>query len=216
MPRRPATSPRATARRAIALSFSAIAAAGVGCNNNKDDALTSEANELRSQVGQLQAALDAAQQREIELEGENQRLTEENARLSSAKPTGFGIDGADVTTRGSDIVISVAGDVLFASGSVSLRQNAQNTLNQVASVINSRYPSNEIQVAGHTDTDPIKKSSWKTNERLSAERALAVEEYLAGRGISRDRMHIAGFGPAKQRGSKEQSRRVEIIILGNS
>jgi len=65
------------------------------------------------------------------------------------------------------------------------------------------------------DTDPIRKSNWKTNERLAAERALSVEEYFSTRGIDKDRMHIASYGPARPKGSKKDSRRVEIVILTN-
>ena len=118
--------------------------------------------------------------------------------------------------RGSDIVVTVAGDVLLATASATLRDAARRELDRIASVINSRYSGNEIRIAGHTDQDPIRRSRWKTNERLSAERALAVEEYLATRGVSKSRMHVAGFGPAQLRSTKQQSRRVEIIVLGGA
>jgi len=198
-----------------------VVALGVGCNKNKPktDSLVAENEELRSRETQLQAALSDAEGRIAALTEERDRL---NAQLSSggggAQPGGspFTIDGATVGTRGSDIVVEVAGDVLFASGSVTLKNDAKRTLDQIASAIQSKFPGNEIQVAGFTDSDPIKKSKWGSNERLSAERALAVEEYLATRGIAKDRMYVAGYGPAKSKGTKAASRRVEIVILGAS
>ncbi|MEO1130428.1 MAG: OmpA family protein [Planctomycetota bacterium] len=201
------------------------AAGMVGCSNNKaDDALLAqyqrENEELRDREAQLRAALDDAEGRNAGLSDERARLSAELAQargeLAEAEAnTGFeGIGGTSTSMRGSDIVVDVAGDVLFASGSVSLRSQSKKTLDQIAAVLNSRYAGNEIRIAGHTDNDPIRKSKWKTNERLSAERALAVEEYLGSKGVDKNRMHIAGYGPAVPRGSKSQSRRVEIVVIG--
>lgn len=195
---------------------------GVGCKSKgpKADDLVAENEELRAREGQLQAALDDAEGRISALTDERDRL---NSELERAKAGGgggpfgdtpdFGA-GTSTSRRGSDIVVDVAGDVLFSSGSVTLKNDAKATLDRIASALNSQFSGNEVRIAGHTDSDPIRKSSWKTNERLSAERALAVEEYLSSRGVSKDRMHIAGYGPAKSKGTKAQSRRVEIIILG--
>jgi len=197
-----------------------VVALGVGCNKNKakTNDLVSENEELRSRETQLQAALSDAEGRIAALTEERDRLNAQLASGGGAQPGGspFTIDGATVGTRGSDIVVEVAGDVLFGSGSVTLKNDAKRTLDQIASAIQSKFPGNEIQVAGFTDSDPIKKSKWGSNERLSAERALAVEEYLATRGIAKDRMYVAGYGPAKSKGTKAASRRVEIVILGAS
>lgn len=192
----------------------------IGCSNEKVamEQLQRENEELRDREAQLQAALNDCEDRNLASEDERARLEAMLASSPQRTPTstGFeGISGANTSLRGSDIVVDVAGDVLFASGSVSLKGDSQRTLDQIASVIQRQYSGNEIQIAGHTDSDPIRKSQWKSNERLSAERALAVEDYLASKGVSKDQMHISGYGPAKPRGSKKDSRRVEIIIMGN-
>ena len=123
--------------------------------------------------------------------------------------------GVDVGMRsGGEIVVGVAGDVLFASGQATLRTQAKSSLDQIAGVLKSQYANNQIRVEGHTDNDPIKKSGWKTNERLGAERAMAVEAYLVGKGIDNDRIYSATFGPSRPKGSKQDSRRVEIVLLG--
>ena len=76
-----------------------------------------------------------------------------------------------------------------------------------------RYSNRLIRISGHSDSDPIKKSQWKTNERLSAERALTVEEYLANKGVSNDSMYVAAFGSSRPLETKKSSRRVEIVVL---
>jgi len=110
-------------------------------------------------------------------------------------------------------VVGVAGDVLFDSGKTELKRSSKSTLDRIAGVIASQYPGRMIRVEGYTDSDPIRKSHWKTNERLSAERAMSVEAYLVSKGVDNDQVYSAAFGPASPKGSKSASRRVEIVIL---
>jgi chemotaxis protein MotB len=212
-----------------ALGLSAMLGGCASKRANGPSALELENQELRARLAQIDAALAEAQGRAGTLEGEVDRLEAERAALQrqlseasrpAAAPvrqqqqTGFeGIEGISVSGRGGELVVDIAADVLFASGSATLRQDAKAKLDQVASVLNARYSANEIRIAGHSDSDPIRRSNWKTNERLSAERALVVEEYLVSRGVSNNRMHIAAYGPAKPKATKAASRRVEIIIL---
>lgn len=200
--------------------------AGLGACASTDDrliALENENFELRQQNRDLEESLRETQTQRALLEGEVRALSAENDRLrleASAQPTfdgptGFeGITGVTAANVSGGVLLDVEGDVLFSSGSVTLKSSAKKTLDRVASVLKSTYGGATIRIAGHTDNDPIKKSKWKTNERLSAERALAVEEYLAGKGLAKDAMYVAAFGPAEPKGSKSQSRRVEIFVLG--
>jgi chemotaxis protein MotB len=203
----------------------AVAVTLGGCANDQAKRraalLEQEANELRARNSQLEAALSASNEERARLEQEA-LLAERDALLANQNlnrggATGFeGIDGVGSTRGpGGDVVVDIVGDVLFDSGKVTLKSTAKTTLDRVAGVINSSYSGKTIRVEGHTDSDPIKKSQWKTNERLSAERALAVEEYLVSKGVDKTSMYVAGFGDAKPRGSKSQSRRVEIVILAN-
>ena len=203
-----------------------VAAGGLlgGCNSGSKATVADlrvENEELRDRNEQVERALDDCESARVSIEREREELIAENARLrgemSDGALTGFeGVSGASVSTRVGEIAVEVAGDVLFSSGSVTLKNSAKGTLDQIAKVIKSQYPGNEIRIAGHTDSDKIRKSKWKTNERLSAERALAVEEFLVSKGLGKDKLHIAGYGSAKPRGSKKQSRRVEIVILASA
>lgn len=192
-----------------------------GCNNPLKDenaSLKQENAELREQLAAKDAALGDLEGRLTASDSEARRLQSELA----AKPAGAGgadetgFEGMGTVERGrNQISVGVAGDVLFDSGSATLKSSAKKNLDNIASVIKSRYGGNTIRIEGHTDSDPLvkTKAKWKSNERLSAERALAVEEYLASRGISSRQMYIAGYGPDSPRGSKKDSRRVEIVIL---
>ena len=209
------------------LSGAALALGGCKTVKKSDyDAAIQENTELRERVAGLQEKVLEANQLIEACESDKQALANQAQTLQTqlaSKPapaannSGFeNIKGVTVGGRTDAISVAVAGDVLFPSGSATLKESAKSSLDQVASVLQSRYGVNQIRVEGYTDTDPIKKSDWKTNERLSSERALAVESYLVSKGVDNDRVYSAAFGPAVQRGSKSASRRVEIVILGNS
>ncbi|MEL6497740.1 MAG: OmpA family protein [Planctomycetota bacterium] len=212
-----------TMRASLGLVCAVAAAVGLtGCNSvpQRDyEAALAEAAEIRDQLADARDQLAACNARSADLEQDLLFAQGEVDRLNAspvAATTGFeNINGASVSGRGQDIVVNVAGDVLFDSGRVKLKSNSRSTLDRIASVIQSQYAGNTIRVEGYTDGDPIVKSEWKTNERLSAERAMAVEQYLVGRGVRADRIYAAAFGDANPRSSKAQSRRVEIVILGS-
>lgn len=210
------------------LALVLVAVALGGCSRGAKDraALLEDENfELRAQNQQLRATLNQAEQARNLLDqelratqAEKDRLALEAQRIGPSyanADTGFeGMAGVSSSTNAAgEVVVAVAGDVLFDSGKVDLKSSAKQTLDQIAGVLNSRYSGRMIRIAGHTDSDPIRKSKWGTNERLSAERALAVEAYLAQRGVSGDRMYSAAFGPAQPKGTKKDSRRVEIVVL---
>ena len=189
----------------------------VGCNTvpREDyDAAVAESAQLRSELASARERLTAANSRSQNLEQDLLLAQSEVERALAAGTTGFeGIDGTTISNRGADVVVGVAGDVLFDSGKTDLKSSSKSTLDRIASVLDSQYPGRSIRVEGYTDSDPIRKSSWKTNERLSAERAMAVEAYLVSRGVNNDRIYSAAFGSSHPKASKAQSRRVEIVII---
>lgn len=212
--------------RLVVLVVGLVGAMGLtGCKTISQadyDAAIDENTQLRERIATLQDNVRQANDRNAQISQENAQLREENERLKQQGTTaagtgrsGFeGIGGVDVGYRpGGEIAVGVAGDVLFASGQATLRQQARQRLDQVAQVLRTQYPNNIIRVEGHTDSDPIRRSGWKTNERLGAERAMAVHEYLVSRGVDANRIYSATFGPTRPRATKEQSRRVEIVIL---
>lgn len=210
---------RSTAQRISGLVLLASAAVWLGgCNDDAKQRLAlleDENRNLRMQNDDLngQVASLEAQKRAIEQERAD---LESRLGAQTGGTTGFeGIEGVESTNlAGGGVLLDVEGDILFASGQTTLRPEAKQTLDRIADVMRSQYSGRTMRIEGHTDTDPIRKSQWKTNERLGAERALAVEEYLATKGISNDNMYIASYGPSRPKGSKKDSRRVEIIILG--
>jgi len=87
-------------------------------------------------------------------------------------------------------------------------------------VLREKYNGKQVDVVGHTDTDPIRKTKdkWKDNWELSAERALTVARYLIQRGIAEDKIRAVGCGESRPIASnstasgKAKNRRVEIVV----
>ena len=207
-----------------ALGLAALLATTVGCQsvpNDQYEQAIEENAELRDRLAETQDMLERSEEDKTELLRQTQDLEADLRRAESSGSPAAGSAGGVTPLGGTtaygtgDIVLSVAGDVLFSSGKVTLKAEGRRELDRIARMIMSQHPTNTIRVEGYTDSDPIRKSQWKTNERLSSERALAVEAYLVARGIESDRIYSAAMGSAKPKSSKSESRRVEIVILAN-
>jgi chemotaxis protein MotB len=113
-------------------------------------------------------------------------------------------------------------DVLFASGKATLNNSAKAALRRVASMVQTKYPTAEVGVAGHTDRQPIvhSKKKFKTNWELSAARALNVLHFMIDSGIDPERIHALAYGeyrpavPDTGKKGERQNRRVEILLMG--
>ena len=78
-----------------------------------------------------------------------------------------------------------------------------------------QYAGKPVHVQGHSDSDPIKHSTWKSNQELSEARAKAVRDYLVSKGVSMSHVTAEGFGDSKPKSptDKAKNRRVEVVVL---
>jgi len=140
-------------------------------------------------------------------------------KKSAAEATGFG-EGYDVSfdAAAGTVTVTVSDSILFDSGKVNLKSTTSKELDHICSVLKGKYAGKEVDVVGHTDTDPIRKSKWADNWELSAERALSVTRYLIQKGIPENKIKASGCGPARSIASnsnaagKQKNRRVEIVV----
>ncbi len=168
----------------------------------------------RGEKGQL---ADRISQDQMTIE-ELQRQIEQRS-TTPADATGFG-PGYDVSLDPSKGTITVTLDnaILFDSGKATLKRATSTELDHIYSVLRSKYSSKQIDVVGHTDTDPIRKSKWKDNWELSAQRALSVLRYLNKKGISAEKIQATGCGQSlpiasnSSSSGKAKNRRVEIVV----
>ena len=202
-------------RTLATLTLIVIGSLLTACNDSaktKVAMLTDENQELRNQLEERDRALDATTS---DLREANRMLREQQelmvAQPAEANPFA-GIEGVSTTVSGDEVTVSMQGDILFDSGRASLRGPAKKSLDQIASVIKSNYPGKRIVVVGHTDSDPIRKSGYKSNHHLGFERGWAVYEYLSSRGVADSNMAVSSYGPTEPMGTKKESRRVEIVV----
>lgn len=194
-----------------------------GCDSGaqkQNGTLLSENETLKQQLAERSSALESAErekQAAIARAQTAEALGASTASESTATDTSAfaGIEGVTATAQGKDIHVSIEGDVLFDSGKDSLKNGAQKSLDKIVGILKDTYSSKAIDVAGFTDTDPIKYSAFKNNYYLGFERAYAVREYLISNGIAGKRISLSSFGPDQPRDTKAKSRRVEIVVVGD-
>ena len=115
------------------------------------------------------------------------------------------------TARGLELTL--ASDVLFDTGSATLKPGANLQLNRLADYMRDS-PKTRIIVEGYTDN----RGSVGYNQQLSEERAQAVATTLTTQGIAPDRVQIIGRGkefPIASNATpdgRQQNRRVNIIL----
>ena len=166
-----------------------------------------EKDQLTTRISQDQETIDELQRQIEEL------------RKSPADATGFG-EGYEVAfdPAAGTITVILPNAILFDSGKATLKRVTSAELDHIMSVLRQKYSGRQIDVVGHTDSDPIKKSKWKDNWELSAQRALTVLGYLIQRGIASDKIRAVGCGesrpvaPNTTASNKAKNRRVEIVV----
>ncbi len=171
------------------------------------DRSSSEKDQLADRVSQDQATID-------ELQRQIQQL---NKKPEDVTRFGPGYDVA-VDPKAGTITVTLPNAILFDSGKSELKKATITELDHIRSVLSQTYAGRQVDVIGHTDTDPIVKSKWKDNWELSAQRALTVTRYLIERGMSENEVRAIGCGesrpvaPNTSAANKAKNRRVEVVI----
>lgn len=128
----------------------------------------------------------------------------------------IGNDRVSITNTGSELIVNLPQDILFATDSATLRGDLTQDLQAVArSLLN--YPNTTVQVLGHTDNT----GSAAYNQNLSQRRAQSVASVLQANGVPGGRIMAIGRGEDQPVASnlseagRAQNRRVEIVIRPN-
>ncbi len=192
-----------------------LLSAGCSADLKQENALLALENEdLRFQLADRNTALNEAREDVRERNLQIAQFNRDMGQQPLGQVTGFeDIPNVSAAFEAGQVTVTVESDVLFASGKATIKSTAKRSLDLVATVLNRSYEGRPIRVSGHTDTDPIRKSGHKSNYHLGFERAYAVREYLASRGVEPTRLSLASYGPDRPQSTKAQSRRVEIIVV---
>jgi outer membrane protein OmpA-like peptidoglycan-associated protein len=126
---------------------------------------------------------------------------------------GSGVDVSPIE-GGKAILVNLPNGVTFDTDSTLIKPAFRDTLDKVAQSL-VQYPDSLIDVTGHTDST----GSSTYNQTLSENRARAVADYLASRGVAAGRVRSQGYGetqPVASNATEEgrsANRRVEIKIV---
>ena len=154
-------------------------------------------------------ARQAAEQSRVAAEQAAREKAELRARL--LQQFNAVLDTRD-TERG--LVVNM-GDVLFDTGSYTLRQLAREKLARLSGIV-LNYPGLKLEAEGHTDN----VGGEAFNQKLSEQRAGAVRDYLLSQGIPADQITSSGkafsmpVADNKTAAGRQQNRRVELIVSG--
>lgn len=125
---------------------------------------------------------------------------------------------ADLEVVDGRPAISIGADILFASGSADLSGPGKEHLATVSRILSKRT-SQDFQVQGHTDDDPVRSAQYPTNWHLAAMRAVNVVQFMLQQGMPKDRISAASFGaerpvvPNSSEANKLRNRRIEIVLM---
>jgi chemotaxis protein MotB len=122
-----------------------------------------------------------------------------------------------VNNNGLWIEVEITNNILFASGSAMLAQEASAVLHKVSKIL-KQHP-NRIQVEGFTDDIPIHNDIFPSNWELSSSRAATVVRLLSQYGVNPSRMVAMGYAEFRPKASNSsvdgrmKNRRVVVTVL---
>ena len=183
--------------------------------NAEKAAALADKGALRDQITEMEAALAELQARKAQAEARVAEFKDLLAKFQNLIDAGT----LEVKIVDGRMVVAMATDVLFASGSASLSAEGREAVQQVAAVL-ATIPDRSFQVEGHTDNVPMKGSErFPNNWYLGAGRAISVTEAMIEAGMPVQAISASSYGEHRPttsnetREGKAQNRRIEIVVV---
>jgi outer membrane protein OmpA-like peptidoglycan-associated protein len=126
------------------------------------------------------------------------------------------LEGVEVERVAEGIKLHFDSGILFEVDKAELGAQARQNLDKLAGIF-QKYPDTNVLIEGHTDAS----GSSDHNMTLSNQRAAAVQNYLASKGVTGQRMTSKGYGEEQPVASndtadgKRLNRRVELAVMAN-
>lgn len=180
------------------------------------DELLSSKGALASSLAQARSRMDELRRAQTAAEARASLFRDLAVRLKRMTDAGE----LEIKLRSGRMVLALPTDVLFDSGRAKLSPRGREAIAQLSAVL-ATLKERRFQVAGHTDSDPIRYSGFESNWDLSNARALQVVRVMVESGVSPSMLSAAGyaeFDPVAGNDSAEQkskNRRIEITLQPN-
>src|SRR5713101_5988922 len=182
------------------------------------------AQQQAAQAAADQAAKDraaaVAQRRAAEAETEKARQAAAQAEAEKAQLRAQLLSQLNsiLQTRDSarGLIVNMS-DVLFDTGSYTLKPGAREKLAKISGIVLA-HPGLNLQIEGHTDS----VGSDEFNQQLSERRADSVRDFLAEQGVPGSAISARGFGKTQPVASndtaegRQRNRRVELVVNGDA
>ncbi len=198
--------------------------------------LAEEVSVLRRQLGRIEKALEAAEQKDTDSQLRiadlgrrlNEALAAKVEELQQYRSEFFAelkqslANQAGVKIAGDRFVLQA--EVLFPAGSADLGPSGRDELGKLADMlldVAGRIPPKinwVMRVDGHTDNRPIQTARFPSNWELSTARAVSVVKFLVDNGVPPTRLAATGFGafqPIDRRDDEiahRRNRRIEFKL----
>jgi len=169
-------------------------------------------------VADQQAALAQKQTAEAEAEKARQAAAKAESEKADMRAQLLAQLNSILQTNDSarGLIVNMS-DVLFDTGSFTLKPGAREKLAKVSGILLA-HPGLTMQIEGHTDS----VGSDGFNVRLSEQRADSVKDFLGEQGVSLSSISAQGFGKAEPVATndtpegRQRNRRVEIVVNGDA
>jgi len=177
-----------------------------------------------AQAAAEQAARDRAaavsQQRAAEAEAEKAKQAAAQAEAEKAQLRAQLLSQLNsiLQTRDSarGLIVNMS-DVLFDTGSYTLKPGAREKLAKISGIVLA-HPGLNLQIEGHTDS----VGTDEFNQQLSERRADSVRDFLAQQGVPGSAISARGFGKTQPVAGndtaegRQRNRRVELVVNGDA
>ena len=182
------------------------------------------AQQQAAEAAAQQAARDRAaaleQQHAAEAETEKARLMAQQAEKEKADLRAQLLSQLNSILQTRDtargLIVNMS-DVLFDTGSYTLKPGAREMLAKISGIVLA-HPGLNLQIEGHTDS----VGGDDFNQQLSERRADSVRDFLAQQGVPASSIAARGFGKTQPVATndtpegRQRNRRVEIVVNGDA
>ena len=180
----------------------------------KQPLATGEQNNASAEQAESSAMGGNAQRKKQDIEDQYQRV-----RADLAAEIQMGL--AEVELKDDKIIVRLASQGSFVSGSADLQPGFNRLLSQVGKSLAAS--TGKVRIEGHTDNVPVAFSErFNSNWDLSAARSASVADFFINNsGFTQDNITVAGFADTKPIDSNKTSagrarnRRIEVIVDGS-
>ncbi|MBX3332165.1 MAG: OmpA family protein [Nitrospira sp.] len=151
-------------------------------------------------------------------------LTRVSEKLTSALREELKRGSVVLEQRGDKLTLALASGELFAKGRVTMTPAGTSLVKRIGVALRKFRPQS-VEVAGHTDSTPVKYDSrrpFKDNSELSQARAEHAGKALIKGGLGVDRVRTVGYADSRPIATNDteegrsKNRRVEIVVTQGS